>query len=47
MALGEIGDPNAIDPLTYMARHDEELEVRNAAKEALENIENPTVELSH
>jgi HEAT repeat protein len=37
-ALGEIGDPRAIDPLTYRSLNDENERVRTAAAEALEKI---------
>lgn len=38
-ALGNAGDASAIEPLTYIATSDEEEEVRNAASEALEMLQ--------
>jgi HEAT repeat protein len=34
-ALGSIGDPSAIEALTYVADHDSEIEIKKAAKTAL------------
>ncbi|MHC1631104.1 MAG: HEAT repeat domain-containing protein [Methanotrichaceae archaeon] len=38
-ALGEIGDPRAVEPLNYLVSKNENMDVRDAAKEALKKLE--------